>query len=100
MNTRETIDGSSKHVISDFRRCTEEDFRKNGFNGTIYLDLENMLCPDTESLNGYYKIENGYSNIIKRSSFSIEILTCSPNTKDNCASDEDIEELVTYLFLT
>jgi len=93
MNTRETIDGASTHVISDFRRCTEDDFRNNGFDGTIYLDLDMMLCPDTESLSGYYKLENGYSNSTKRSSFSIEILTCSPNTKDNCASEEDIEEI-------
>ena len=54
-------DGSSKYIVTPFRRCTEEDFRDNGYvDEKIPLDLEKIVCPDTESVKDFYRIKNGY----------------------------------------
>ena len=95
------VDGSSTYVTSDFRRCTEDDFRKNGFTGKIPLALDKILCPAAESVRDYYRIENGYSNVDKKRSFSLEVITCNSEVRgDHCASDEDIEELTSHFIIT
>ena len=45
---------------------------------------------------------NGYSNILNKNSFSIEIITCDEAWKgeDSCASDEDIKDFVSHIVLT
>ena len=90
LSARLLDDGSSKYVTSDFRRCTEDDFRKNGFEGKIPLALEKILCPDSEPLDDYYRIANGYANVDKKRSFSLEVITCNADIRDNCASEPDI----------
>jgi len=77
LSTRLVVDGTSKYVTSDFRRCTVQDFLNNGFEGKIPLDLEKILCPEAASLYDHYRIENGYSNVDKRRSFSLEVVTCN-----------------------
>ena len=91
---------SSKYWVSDFRRCTQEDFDRNGYVGELPLELEKILCPDIDKLTDEYRLKNGYSNVIERSSFSLEIITCNKAIHEDCAEEDDIIELVDSLIFT
>ena len=43
-------EGNSNTATANFRRCTEDDFRKNNYTEEIYPDLEYLICPDLSIL--------------------------------------------------
>jgi len=54
-------EGSSQFVIAPFRRCTEEDFRNNGYmNEDLPIALDKIICPETDIIKDIYRIKNGY----------------------------------------
>ena len=77
LSLRHLRDEHSKYYIIGFRRCTDEDFRSNNFEGAIPLPLEKIVCPATEKFPELFKIKNTYSNVYDRVSFNIEVVTCS-----------------------
>ena len=88
------------YYVADFRRCTLDDFTRNGYTGELPLELEKILCPDIDALTDFYRIKNGYSNVTERSSFSLEIITCNKTIHEDCAEEDDIIEFVDHLIFT
>ena len=60
---RSLRDESSTYVTTDFRTCVEKDFRDNGFHDEIPTEPNKYLCPDTENVEEFYNLKNGYSNV-------------------------------------
>jgi len=59
-----------------------------------------MLCPDmNDAIKNYYRLKNLYEHYEDRISFSVDIITC-PEDEDYCASMEDIEKLVSKIYVT
>ena len=78
-----------------------DDFRNNGFERELEIDLQALLCPDVEWMQWRYKLKNGYSSSRDRTSFSIDITTCNTlQVKRGCKSDKDIERLLNSLVFT
>ena len=59
-----------------------------------------ILCPDVEKIKDFYKLNNGYYDDVETDSFSIEIISCSRDTRDDCQSEEDIRALASHLLFT
>ena len=49
------------------------------------------LCPDIEKMASFLKIKNGYSNVVDRASFSLNIYKCNST---NCHSPKKIGKML------
>ena len=47
-------DSLLKQIVVDFKKCTKEDFKKQGYHKEIDIGVDNLLCPDTEKLSNKY----------------------------------------------
>ena len=58
------------------------------------------MCPDTDSelLNEYFVIKNGYTNRTERLSFSIEIHKCNDRYNPECKPNEEIVDLLDKIY--
>ena len=57
------IDGKSKNIQKDFRKCNEDDFSSNNFDPVkLPFKIETVFCPDMDDLREEWRILNPYSN--------------------------------------
>jgi len=103
---RRQREGVSNHIVSDFRKCTEDDFINNGYTHETLHELEyqidNLLCPDISKLKEFYNLTNSYTENRNKDSFALEIIKCNKDEKGEgfCANDDDIRELVGSFIFT
>ena len=55
-----TKSGVTTNIIREFKNCEKDDFEMNGYKEEIAFGVNNLLCPDVESLKDKYKLNNGF----------------------------------------
>ena len=91
---RQRSDGNSKYISTSLRKCTSKDFEERGISFQSESEKKDKLmrlCPDMEKMESFFRIKNGYTNNIDRSSFSLDIVKCRG---EFCKSDSQINDLL------
>lgn len=70
--------GKDEYHYSRFKYCTKSDFERRGVDvdHEFEKEINKRLCPDISSDEDFYKVENSYTNLKLRHSFSVEIRKC------------------------
>jgi len=100
LSIRSQRNNVSTYLTTDFRQCTASDFENNGYVGKIPIGVDYIFCPETEKIKDFYKLNNGYYDHIETDSFSIEMISCNSDTRDDCKSEDEIRALVPHLLFT
>lgn len=99
---RKSIQNVDKEIIKSYRNCRLDDFTKRDYqpDSSILQSLPGYLCPDIADDYDNYLIEEKYTNLTLRKSFSVQVLICDKDRTSTCQGEAEIDRFLNTFYFT